>query len=471
MDAARSRQWFMKLMEVHAVPTAPEIIVRMRNAVPAGRQHLDRVELRSLRDLTRALVASKPDAQREYGRFLAIGQRSIGLPGAELAAWLHGKRMLVTGGTGCIGSALLTQLAGFGPARLVSVSRGSTKGPRLPQVEYARADVRDRSRLSSVFGGVKPDVVFHVAAQRNPGLAEHEVHRTVTTNVLGTRNVIDVAAEFDVPQVVCASTGKALRPYSPDVYTASKRVAEWLLSQAAARGGASYSAARYTHVVDNSIIHARLLDWCEGGVIRLHSADIAFYAQSGLESAQLLLGAGLGARPGALQVHAITDLGWPVSLLDVALGVLVRTRSATPVYFSGYDRGYEAAPFPGLYDPLTAGDISPLLSAFEAARAERSSCPAADAFPLEVAADPGLDERMLALGDVCARTQEPARVRAALDELSWTLLDATLKAVPHRALVRAVRLTAPHRGSLNAEHGRMLAAIERCAAVSESSLV
>src|SRR5260370_32708369 len=146
----------MKLMEVHAVPTAPEIIVRMRNAVPAGRQHLDRVELRSLRDLTRALVASKPDAQREYGRFLAIGQRSIGLPGAELAAWLHGKRMLVTGGTGCIGSALLTQLAGFGPARLVSVSRGSTQGPRLPQGEYPRAGCRGRGPASSVSRGGSP---------------------------------------------------------------------------------------------------------------------------------------------------------------------------------------------------------------------------------------------------------------------------------------------------------------------------
>ena len=97
--------------------------------------------------------------------------------------------------------------------------------------------------------------------------------------------------------MVCASTGKALRPYSADVYTASKRAAEWLLARAAARAGARYSAARFTHVVDNSIVHARLLDWCEGGVLRLHSADIAFYAQSALESAQLLLAAGLAARP------------------------------------------------------------------------------------------------------------------------------------------------------------------------------
>jgi nucleoside-diphosphate-sugar epimerase len=366
----------------------------------------------------------------------------------------------------------MPQLDRFGPGRLVSVSRGSgTRWPRLPGAEYVHADIRDRCRLAAVFADARPDVVFHMAAQREPGLAEHEVHRTVTTNVLGTRNVIDAAAEFDVPQVVCASTGKALRPYSPDVYTASKRAAEWLLSAAAASGGTSYSAARFTHVVDNSLIYARLLEWCEGGVIRLHSADIAFYAQSAVESAQLLLGAGLGARPGALRVHAITDLGWPVSLLDVALGVLARSGSATPVYFSGYDRGYEATPFPGLYDPVTAGGLSPLLSAFEAARIEQSPCPAADAFALEMAAGPALDERLLALDDICARTQEPAPVRAALDELSWSLLDATLRAVPHQALIRAARLTAPHRGDLSAEHERMLAAIKRWAAVGESALV
>jgi hypothetical protein len=223
-------------------------------------------------------------------------------------------------------------------------------------------------------------------------------------------------------------------------------------------------------VVDNSIIYARLLDWCQGGVIRLHSADIAFYAQSALESAQLLLGAGLAARPGALRVHALTDLGWPVSLIDVALGTLARSGSASPIYFSGYDRGYEAAPFPGLYDPLTAGDVSPLLSAFEAARAERPPGLAADVFPLDVASSPALAERLLALQDVCARTQEPGAVRAALDDLSWSLLDATLEAVPRRTLVRAARLTSPHRGDLSAEHERMLAAIEHYAAVRESAL-
>jgi FlaA1/EpsC-like NDP-sugar epimerase len=351
------------------VQTASEIIAVMRDAVPPGKETLNAAETHRLRLLTRALLAARSDAQREYGRFLAHSQRSLAVPGSDLNRWLRGKTVLITGGTGCIGSKLMTEVYRQCPGRLVSVSRGSTsRWVRLGGAECVTADIRDRASLTAVFNDVRPDVVFHVAAQRDPGLAEHEVKRTVTTNVLGTRNVIAAATEFEVPQVVCASTGKALRPYSPDVYTASKRIAEWLLAQAAERGGTAYSAARYTHVVDNSIICQRLVDWCSGGVIRLHGADIAFYIQSALESAQLLLGAGLGARPGALWVHASTDLGWPISLLDLALGVLARAGSPTPIYFSGYDRGYESMSFPGLYDPLTAGDVSPLLSAFEAIR-------------------------------------------------------------------------------------------------------
>jgi hypothetical protein len=248
------------------------------------------------------------------------------------------------------------------------------------------------------------------------------------------------------------------------VYTASKRVAEWLLWQAAVRGLVTCSVARFTHVVDNSIIHARLLDWCDGGVIRLHDTGIAFYVQSAQQSAQLLLAAEAGAQPGSLPVHAISDLGWPVTLLDVALGVLAWTGSAAPIYFSGYDRGYEARPFPGLYDPMTAGDVSPLISAFEAPGTRRSCCPDVDVFPFQVASDGALDERMHELAGTCARTQEPGPVRAALDELSWSLFDATLSVVPHQALTRAARLSGPHRNHLDARHERMLAAIERHAA-------
>lgn len=454
--------------------TSPEIVALMRAAVPPGQQALDEQSLQRLGELTRQLLAARSEARPEYERFLDISERAIPLPEDDLATWLDGKNVLVVGGTGCIGSKLMRQVVSRCPRRLASVGRGITdQYPGLAGAEYLQADIRDRYALKSVFDQVRPDVVFHVAAQRDPGLAEYEVHRTISTNIFGTRNVLEMSAEFGVPEVVCASTGKALRPYSPDVYTASKRIAEWVIAEAAASSMSTvYSAARFTHVVDNSIIHNRLIDWsCGGGVIRLHSAEIAFYGESALESAQLMLAAGLGGRPGQVRIHAITDLGWPVTLLDVALGVLARTQSATPIYISGYDRGYEPIPFPGLYDPLTAGEVSPLLSAFEAAKADAMPGGAVDAFPLIVTPGTEVQQRLRALDEACQSTEDPAVLRSALDQMSWALLDATLSAVNTRVLTRAAQLTLKHQGSLIPEHQRMLAAILREAGISESALV
>jgi nucleoside-diphosphate-sugar epimerase len=338
--------------------------------------------------------------------------------------------------------------------------------PRQPGAEYLCGDIRDRAGIEALIREVRPDVIFHLAAQRSPALAEIEVHHTVSTNVIGTRNVLAAATDAGVPQVVYASTGKALRPYSPDVYTASKRAAEWVAASAVAasavaEGRLLCSAARFTHVIDNSIVYRLLLDWAadDDAVIRLHSAGIAFYVQSAAESAQLLLLALLGAKAGEFRVHAITDLGWPVSLLDVALGVLAQRHSATPVYFSGYDPGYEEVPFPGLYDPATAGDVSPLLNAFETATATASPCPMIDSFRLEMAPEPAPPKLLTALEDVCQRTQEPAVVRHALDELSWSLLHAMLSAADCSVLARSATLAGQHAHTMSPVHSRVLRAI------------
>lgn len=437
----------------------------MCEAAPAGLPDLDQETLGELRSLTQALIAAKPGAEAERERFLRLRERSIGVPETEAGAWLGGATVLVTGGTGCIGSALMERLARLRPGRLVSVSRGVTTGsPRVPSAEYAHADIRDSGALGPVFEAVRPDIVFHLAAQRDPGLAEHEVHRTVTTNVLGTWQLIRAAEESGARQVVSASTGKALRPYSREVYTASKRAAEWLLSGAARRGRASYSAARFTHVMDNSIVYSRLLSWCSSGVIELHAPEITFYAQSALESAELLLRAGLSAGPGNpggaghLRVHAITDLGWPFSLLDLALGVLAGTRSETPIYFSGYAPGYESTPFPGLYDPRTAGEVSPLLNAFEAARVEQVPGRVTDEFPVRFEPGPRSDEQLAALRAAC-ESAEPEAVHAALDALSWHVLHEMLGTAPREALTRVAGLTGPFEDQMGSASRQILAAI------------
>lgn len=447
--------------------TVPGIIERMRQAAGPGQARLDAATRARLGQLTARLIAAKPGAASEHARFLAVRQRGLAMPEHDLRSTLAGAAILVTGGTGCIGSALMAQLAPCGPRRLVSVTRhGAPRRPHPAGAEFLRADIRDRDALEALVRRVGPDIVFHVAAQRDPGLAEAKVRAAITTNVLGTRNVIAAARAAGASRVVYASTGKALRPYSPEIYTASKRAAEWLLADAAADGDLTCSAARFTHVVDNSIIYQRLLGWASPPAsrpreaIRLHSPDIAFYVQSARESAQLLLLACLGTAPGELRVHAITDLGLPVTLLDLALGVLAATGSPTPLYFSGYDAGYEEAPFPGLYDPLTAGDVSPLLNAFEAARAARSPSPAVDVARLQFAADQRLPKHLKALAEDCERTRSPARLRERLSDLSWSLLDATLRAVPPEGLRRCALRTRRHRDSMPPGQRRMLEAVE-----------
>jgi len=444
----------------------------MRAVAPPGEPRLDDDVLAELRALTQALIAARTGAAEEHARFLAIAERGLCLPEAGLAGRLRDATVLVTGGTGCIGSTLMAQLAARCPGRLVSVSRGVTRDwSRPPGAEYRQADVRDRPAIEALISEIRPDLVFHVAAQRDPGLAEIEVHRTVSTNVLGTRTVLTAAAEAGVPQVVCASTGKALRPYSPDMYTASKRAAEWVASGVAADSGMPISAGRFTHVLDNSIIYKRLLGWADEAaeVIRLHSPDIAFYVQSALESAQLLLNACLGAECDEFRVFAISDLGWPVSLMDLALDVLARSGSPTPVYISGYDQGYEEIPFPGLYDPMTAGDVSPLLNAFEAGAIVGSPCPMVDAFRVDMAPEPRALKLLSSLAEVCDRTQDPATVRGALNELSWSMLDCTLRAAPPKALMRSAAMAGRHSASLGADHRRILEAIEDHAGLADTT--
>ncbi len=437
----------------------PGIISAMRAAVPAGRPAIGERERAKLQALTRALKAAMPGAADEVRRFEDIRGRSVRVDDAEADSWLAGKTVLVTGGTGCIGSVLLGQIASHQPARLVSVSRGQTdRWPRQDAAEYLTADVGGRAGLAAIFSSVRPDLVFHVAAQRDPGLAEREVRQTVITNVLGTSNVIEACAEFGVAQLVAASTGKALRPYSREVYTAGKRAAEWLLARAAARNDMLVSASRFTHVVNNSIVRDKLLRWAADGVVRLHDPHTLFYAQSALESAQLMMCAGLRARDGELRVSAINDLGWPISLLDLAVGTLLEAGSESPVYFSGHDPGYESEPFPGLYDPATAGEVSPLLSAFEAAGAAHDQDLGIDTFTMLLDLGKSPEELPASLALAC-REGDPGRVRAALDELSWQLFDAALAALPRETLIRAAARTERYAGELSCDHARMLAGI------------
>jgi nucleoside-diphosphate-sugar epimerase len=436
--------------------TSDKIIEELASAVPFHQESISAQQVSRLRELTAELAAAKPEAIQEYSRFTGIANRGLSLPESRLTGRLGGSCVLVTGGTGCVGSALMAQLVRHYPGRLVSISRGVTQGwPRQGIAEYQLCDIRDRDALSQVIADVRPDVIFHTAAQMSPALAETQVHRTVTTNTLGAQNVLEAAAAAGIPQVVMASTGKALRPYSPEVYTASKRAAECIAAGMAPDASMMISAARFTHVVDNSLMLVKFLGWAlTGDVIRLHSPSIGFYAQSALESAQLLLAAYLGAVPGEFRVHAITDLGWPVSLLDVALGVIDATGSKSPVYISGYDPGYEEVPFPGLYDPATAGDVSPLLNAFETAALAEPPCPGVDAFTLRTLKTAHSTRDLAALEETWPHGDHDSIVMA-LNRLSWSFLNETLGAADPAALDRCAKIASQHENVMTPVHQRI----------------
>jgi nucleoside-diphosphate-sugar epimerase len=436
------------------VSPAEQLIRQIRDEAPPGQGHLGE-ELRArLTELTARLLATHPGSGRELEYYLTIRDRNIPLAEAEVLTGVSAATVVVTGGSGCVGTALLDQLRGLAPARLISLATTPPARP-VPGVEYVHLDVCGYAEVERFFRSHRPDLVFHLAAQRDPGLAEREVARTACTNVLGTHNVVWAAERAGVRRVVYASTGKAIRPYTEDVYASSKRVGEWVVARAAARGATACSAVRFTHVVDNSIILDRLTRWCrEREVVRLHAADTVFYAQSARESARLMLVAALAPDDGVCRLHMIRDLGWPVSLLALALGVMGAEEAVAPLYVAGHDPGYEERPYPGLYDPAVAGDVSPLLNAMEAARVEGAASPAVDAVAMGAPEVPRIDSCLGELADPSTTCCE-STVRQVLDESAYQLLVETVRTAPPSVVDRVVRLTQAHRPAMRDEHLRI----------------
>jgi hypothetical protein len=394
-------------------------------------------DLEQLCQLTTGLFERREAPGAERIRFESTRARGLaGFSGGLLPQW---RRVLVTGGTGCVGTVVLSRLAWDLPgAQLVSVARHLPhRDRRVAGVRYLRGDVRDPSRVAAVLAEVRPDLIVHLAAQRDPGYAERHVVETVSTNVTGTQVVLDAAGRAGIANVVVASTGKAVRLFTSDIYAATKRVVEYQAAAAAEQYGMRVACSRFTHVVDNSIIGTRINRWIQANEpIRLHSPHIYLPVQSALECYQLLITAALVTTSPEAKVLAIRDLGWPpVSLVDLALDYIdhARPRRAA-ICFTGYPAGYEAQAYPGTYDPRTAGDVSPLINCLEARRTTPTNVLGAvlDEFPLSKAPSAGVERALGQLLLGCPTTPSPrdrqgeARVCALLRSVSITLLDRSI---------------------------------------------
>ena len=427
----------------HQSYTRDEIVARLISAVPSGQRELTAADWVNLQHHTTELLdISAGSGAAELQRFLQLRDRSFPIDMAALARMHRGRVIVVTGGSGCIGSSLLQELSKLGASRLVSISRGVTQPWMVVTgVEYLHADIRDEEALLGVFRSVRPEIVYHLAAQHHPGLAEIDVAHTLSTNVTGSANVFRACRSVG-SQIVHASTGKALRPFSRDIYAASKKMSEWLLAQAVQDGKLIGSAARFTHVVDNSIIYQRLREWTEhGSPIRLHSADSSFYLQSAREAAQLLLCAGLDSVPGEVTLGAIRDLGWPISLLDLAVGWLGDCQVPVPLYICGFEAGYDGSHYPALYDPRTSGDRSPLFNALESPGTTAfSRSTDVDICPIAAHDDLQTLSLITDLGRAAVAGDTATALRAQVAECGWAMLGTAVATVPTAILQRHAEL-------------------------------
>ena len=258
-----------------------------------------------------------------------LGREPVQVNLKEISGYLEGKIVLVTGGGGSIGSELCRQIARFKPRKLIALDiyentvfelshEIKNKFPNL-EFEVVIASVRSRQRMEDVFVKYKPHVVFHAAAHKHVPLMESNPKDAVINNVVGTKNMIDLADEYAVENFVMISTDKAVNP--TNVMGATKRVAEMILQEKSSHSLTSYSAVRFGNVLgsNGSVIPLFRKQIERGGPVTVTHEDITRYFMTIPEAVQLVIQAGAMATGGEI---FILDMGDPVRIMDLAENVI-----------------------------------------------------------------------------------------------------------------------------------------------------
>ncbi len=254
-----------------------------------------------------------------------LGRQPVHLLLTEVAEFLHGQRVLVTGAGGSIGSELARQVAGFGPASLVLLDHAEnglyyvhnelqSQVPSLA-LHAVIADVRDAAALEQAHARFRPTVVFHAAAHKHVPLLETNPREGVLNNVVGTRNLLDAAERHGVNKFVLISTDKAVNPTS--VMGATKRVCEMLMQSRAHRAPTRFVAVRFGNVLgsEGSVVPLFERQIQRGGPLTVTHPDARRFFMTIPESVRLVLQAGAMGRGGEV---FLLDMGEQVRIADLA---------------------------------------------------------------------------------------------------------------------------------------------------------
>lgn len=242
---------------------------------------------------------------------------------------LKDKRVLVTGAGGSIASELCRQVARWEPSQLVLLGHGENSifemlmelRAEFPELDTQPviADIRDAERMYSIVGNAQPDLLFHAAAHKHVPLMQSNPAEAITNNILGTRNVAAAAEKHGVERLVLISTDKAVNPSS--VMGATKRIAEWIVLDVAARTKKPYCVVRFGNVLGSrgSVIPLFKKQIAAGGPITVTHPDIERYFMTIPEAVHLVLQASTLDSQG--QTY-ILDMGEPVRVADMAADLI-----------------------------------------------------------------------------------------------------------------------------------------------------
>jgi FlaA1/EpsC-like NDP-sugar epimerase len=254
-----------------------------------------------------------------------IGREEVNLDQEGVSQLIRGKRILVTGAGGSIGSELVRQISRFHPEaiglldfsefNLYQIEMACRRRRVQATVQMYLADIRDRELMNRIFTSFKPHSVFHAAAYKHVPMQEYHPREAFLTNVLGTRNVAEAALNSEVERFVLVSTDKAVRP--TNVMGATKRVAEMLIQSINGSQRTRFMAVRFGNVIGSSgsVIPLFQEQIRRGGAVTVTHPEVTRYFMTIPEAAQLILQAGAMGEGGEI---FILDMGKPINIAEMA---------------------------------------------------------------------------------------------------------------------------------------------------------
>ena len=271
----------------------------------------------------------------------------------KVASHLEGKRVMITGAAGSIGSEIMRQVASFNPYKLILVDQAETPlhDIRLElqdrwrdiDAETIIADISNATRMEDIFREFKPQYIFHAAAYKHVPMMEDNVSESIQVNVFGTRTVADLAVKYGAEKFVMISTDKAVNP--TNVMGCSKRICEIYVQSLAKKlqkeGGhaTQFITTRFGNVLgSNGSVIPRFRDQIQrGGPVTVTHPEIIRYFMTIPEACRLVLEAGSMGNGGEIYIF---DMGKPVKIVDLAKRMIsLSGRTDVKIEFTGLRHG------------------------------------------------------------------------------------------------------------------------------------